>query len=128
MRLRLLLRRRGRRERAEQAVLLPPGARGEEQGIRRPVGGVALAEAQGPEAVDLDRTAAGGMQRAPGLELAQAVEFHGVESVDTAVAEVSDEQVVAEGAEVGGGTRQPPGGVELAPGSDAAEQVASGVE
>ncbi len=37
---------RGRRdEHAEQAVLLATGARGEEEGIRRPVGGRATAKA-----------------------------------------------------------------------------------
>src|SRR2546426_12620267 len=84
---------RGRHdERAEQAVLLVTGARGEEEGIRRPVGGGAAAEGDRPEAVDGNRRPVGGVERAAVLELALPVETRGVEGVDAAVAEVADEQ------------------------------------
>src|SRR5216117_2490033 len=86
---------RGRHdERAEQAVVLATGARGEEEGVRRPVGGAAAAEGDCPEAV----------------------------------AGVADEQVAAEGTEVGRREGEPPRRVELTLGSDAPEQVAGGVE
>ncbi len=68
------------------------------------------------------------MEGAAALELALAVEFGGVEGVNAAVAEVADEQVVAEAPEVDGCQGQPPGRVELALGSDAADQVTGGVE
>src|SRR3989454_9342706 len=84
---------RGRHdERAEQAVVLATGARGEEEGVRRPVGGAAAAEGDCPEAVDGDRRPVGGVERAAALELALPGELSGVEGVDAAVAEVADEQ------------------------------------
>src|SRR6266849_3804605 len=126
--LRLLLRRRGPHEHPEEAVLLVIGARGEEEGIRRPVVGGALAEAERPESVDGDRRPFGGVKRAAVLELAVAFQAAEVEGVNAPVAKVADEQVVAERPEIGGCQRQPPGRVEFAFGRDAADQVAAGVE
>src|SRR2546428_6160355 len=119
---------RGRHdERAEQAVVLATGARGEEEGVRRPVGGAAAAEGDCPEAVDGDRRPVGGVERAAALELALPGELSGVEGVDAAVAVVADEQVAAEETEVGRREGEPPRRGELALGSDAPEQVAGGV-
>src|SRR2546426_10886058 len=59
--------------------------------------------------VDGDRRPVGGVERAAVLELALPVEFRGVEGVDAAVAEVADEQVAAEEAEVAGARASPHG-------------------
>src|SRR5437870_11638785 len=109
-------------------MLLASRARGEEEGIRRPIVGGALAEAERPEAVDGDRRPSGGVQRAAVLELAVAFQAPGVEGVNAPVAEVADEQVVAEAPEIGGRQREPPERVDFAIRRDAADQVTSGDE
>src|SRR4029077_6849149 len=93
---------RSHHERPEQAVLFAARARGEEEGIRRPVGGGTLAEAERPEAVNDERPPFGGEQRAAMLELSVAIQGRGVEGMHAPVAEVADEQVVAERPETGG--------------------------
>jgi len=79
----------------------------EEQGVRRPGAGP-VPEGKGPQAVDRDRRAIGGVELAPRLQLAVARETREVEGVDVAVTEVPHEQVAAELPEIGGGERQPP--------------------
>src|SRR2546428_13913548 len=73
----------------------------------------------GPQAVDRDRRSIGGVELAPLLQLAVALETLQVERVDVAVAEIPDEQVSAELPEIGGGHGQPPpgtwGGARLPP-------------
>src|SRR4029453_5653340 len=104
---------------AEQAVgfVVDPG--GEQQSGRS--AGDAVAKAQRPQALDLDRAAILVPQAAterPGL---------GVVGVDAAVAEVSHQQVAAEATEPGGrGLHQAPGGVEVAAAEPAPQQVAAG--
>jgi len=88
-------------------VLLVEGAGSEEEGIRRPAGGGAAAEGDRPEAIDLDRRPVGGVERAAVLELVLPVEVRGVEGEDAAVAEVADEEVAAEEAEVARRMRLP---------------------
>src|SRR2546426_7608762 len=78
--------------------------------------------------VDGNRRPVGGVERAAVLELALPVAFRGVEGVDAAVAEVADEQVAAEEAEVARREGEPPRRVELALGRDPSEQVAGGIE
>ena len=77
---------------------------GEEQRVGRS-GGRAVTERNGPQAVDRDRRAVGGVQLAPRPQLAVAAEMPGVEGVDVAIAEVAHEQVSAERPEIGGGDR-----------------------
>jgi len=88
-------------------VLLVEGTGREEQGVRRPRAG-AVPEGTGPQAVDRDRRSIGGVELAPLLQLAVALETLQVERVDVAVAEIPDEQVSAELPEIGGGNGQPP--------------------
>src|SRR3989449_10667210 len=92
---------RGRHdERAEQAVVLATGARGEEEGVRRPVGGAAAAEGDCPEAVDGDRRPVGGVERGAALELALPGGLSGVEGVVGAGAEVVEGEAAAGANEV----------------------------
>src|SRR2546422_8817696 len=79
---------RGHHQRPEQTVLLVARARGEEEGIRRPVGGGALAEAERPEAVNGERPSFGREQRAAGRKLSRAVQGRGGEGMHAPVAEV----------------------------------------
>src|SRR5262245_20560005 len=111
-------------------MTLLEGARCEEESIRRTIGvvGRAMAEGKRPQTVDRDRWSVGGVQGAAGLELALAGELCWVEGVDATVAEIADEQMIAEAPEVGGRERQPPWRVELTLRRDAADQVAEGVE
>src|SRR2546428_10807113 len=62
----------------------------------------------GPQAVDRDRRSIGGVELAPLLQLAVALETLQVERADVAVAEIPDEQVSAELPEIGGGHRPAP--------------------
>src|SRR5215831_19666757 len=89
-------------------MTLLEGARGEEEGVRRAVGvvGRALAEGQRPEAINRERWSVRGVQGAAGLELALTGEGCRVEGVDATVAEIADEEVIAEAPEVGGRERQ----------------------
>src|SRR5262249_52152772 len=111
-------------------MTLVEGARGEEEGIRRAIGIVrrAVAEGQRPKAIDRERWSVGGVQGAAGLELALTGEVCRVEGVDATVAEIADEQVIAEAPEISGRECQSPRRVELTLRRDAAEQVAGGVE
>src|SRR5947208_3041186 len=115
-------------EGAEQAVPLVEGARGEEEGIRRPVRGGAATERDRPEAVDGDRRAVGGVELTARLILAIAEQLPGIEGVDVAVAEVSDEQVAAEEPEVGRCEGDPPRRVEPPQRGHAPDQMAGGIE
>src|SRR2546426_11073387 len=74
---------------------------------RRP-GGRAVTEGEGPQTIDRDWPAVGGMELALLPQLAVAVEAVGVEPVDMAVAEVPHEQVPAESSEIGRREREPP--------------------
>src|SRR5262249_44045506 len=101
---------------AEQAVRLAVGARGEEQfvGLRR----VPLAGPQTPPAVDDDGLAIGLPQLAAAGAVIRVVD------VDVTVAEVSNEQITAELAEVRRREGEPPRRVELAAGHQAVNQSA----
>src|SRR6266545_8116450 len=94
-------------DRAEQAVCFVVDAGGEQQ--RGAVAGDAVAEAQRPQALDLDRAAV--LVPQPSEERAGLR----VVGVDAAVAEVADQQRAAEATEPRRGQRQAPGGVQLAP-------------
>src|SRR5438876_557893 len=90
---------------AVEAMGFVGGAGGEEEGVQV-LTEEAVAEGQAPEAVDGDDVAAGVG------ELAEESAGGGVKRVDGAVAEVADEEVAGEGAEVGGGHGHAPRGVE----------------
>src|SRR5215470_8813288 len=111
-------------------MTLLEGARGEEESIRRAIGvvGRSLAEGQRPEAIDRERWSVGGVQGAAGLKLALTGEGCRVEGVDASVAEIADEEVIAEAPEIGGRECQSPRRVELTLRRDATEQLAGGVE
>src|SRR5262245_11278344 len=112
---------------SEQPVRLLLRARGEEEGRIR-AGRRAVAERDGPEAVDRKGLAAGAVQLAILLRLAVALRLLEIERVDMAVAKTPDEQVIAELTEVGRRNRQPPGGVEPPARGHATQQVAVQVE
>src|SRR5439155_14665269 len=88
------------RDRPEQAVLLAVRAGGEEECVRRAVvGDCALAELERPEPVDRQDLVAARPQLADELEAAVQLRL---ERTDLPIAEVADEQVAAEAAEVPG--------------------------
>ena len=114
-------------DRAEQAVRLIVRPGGEEQRVHRPCAS-AVAEAKRPKALDLQGRPAGTVQHAEVLILAVVKYIRRIVGVNAAVAEVADEQVVAEGTEVSRRQRQPPRRVSVPSRRDAANQVAAGVE
>ena len=95
----------------------------EEQRVRR-AGGGAVAEADAPQPVDLDRPVVGALHDAVLLPAVLAI----AERVDPAVPEVADQQVTAELAEVRRSYGQAPRRVELAGRRDPLDEVAAGVE
>src|SRR5437762_4356559 len=99
---------------AEEAVglVVDPGA--EEQ--RLSVARYAVSEPQTPQPVDLDRVAVRPVQ------LAQPVAGPDVVGVDPAVAEVADEEGVAEPAESGRRLHEAPRRVERSPAHDAVHE------
>src|SRR6266705_4254734 len=107
-----------RLDRAEEAVRLVVDPGGEQQGGR--VAGDAVAEAERPQAVDLDHAAI--LVPEPPEELAR----RRVVGVDAAVAEVAHQQGAAEAPEARRGERQAPRGVQLAVLDQMAEQLAAG--
>src|SRR5207249_812443 len=78
----------------EQPVALVVDPGGEEERVARAVVGDSPAERDRPKAVDGDRTVVGAAQ------LAEELAGRGVHGVDAAVAEVADQEVAAEAAEV----------------------------
>src|SRR6266513_2507904 len=114
-------------DRAEQAVRLVVWPGGEEQRVRWPCAS-AVAEAKRPQALDLQRRAASTVQHAAALVLAVAKRIVRIVGVDAAVAEVADEQIVAEGTEVSRRKRQSPRRIERFSRRDTANQVATGIE
>src|SRR5262245_10259343 len=90
---------------AEQAIHLIIDAGGEVEGVLVASGG-AVAEGQGPEAVDGDR-----LSRFV-LHQSQESAGRGIVGGDPAAAEIADEQCIAELSEVGGSKRDSPGSVE----------------
>lgn len=88
---------------AEQAMLLIVWAGGEIERVR--VTDTIVAEDQGPQARVGDYLSIGI------LELSNEVSGCRVECVDGAVAEVSDQNVIAERAEIGAGSRNAPGSI-----------------
>ena len=96
-------------------------AGGEEQRVGRPVvREAALAELERPQAVDQDRLVIGTPERTDTLVAPVRLRLVGV---DLAVAEVADEEIAAEGAEVRRSPSQAPRRVQLATGRDAPEKV-----
>src|SRR5207247_9876153 len=71
---------RGHHELAEQAVLLAERTSREKESVRRP-GTRAVTEGEGPQTIDRDRPAVGGVEQALAPQLAVAVEAVGVEPV-----------------------------------------------
>src|SRR5215470_3878317 len=119
--------RRRREERAEQPVRLVVRSGGKEQ--RRLGSRVGIVtEGQSPQAVDLQWPPIRAVQHAAALVLAVAQRIRRVVSVNAAVAEVADQQVVAELAETSRRYRQSPWGVERPARGDPADQDAVGVE
>src|SRR6476619_7017540 len=106
-------------DRAEQAVVLAVRTRGEEKGVRG-TGSVAVAELERPQPLDHHRVTVSTLQAA--LEVERTARLR-LEGVDHAVAEVADQQVAAELAEVVGSPRDPPRRVERTCGSDPLEQL-----
>src|SRR4030095_16278211 len=100
---------------AEQAVRLVVGAGGEEQRVGR-AGVATVAEADAPQAVDFDRLMVGALHNAVLFPAVLAL----VERVDPAVAEVADQQIAAELAEVRRRHGKAPRGIQLALRGDAA--------
>src|SRR5437867_69153 len=101
------------------------GAGGEEDRVRWPVVGGAVAELQRPEPVDHERPAV------PGAELAGVgVGATGARllGVDRAVAEFADQQVAAEATEVAGSAGDAPPRVQLAAAGDPRKQRSVAVE
>src|SRR3989442_15650051 len=98
---------RGHHELAEQAVLLAERSSREKESVRR-ASGRAVTEGEGPQTIDRDRPAVGGMEQALLPQLAVALEAVGVERVDAAVAGVPHEQAPADGPEIGRPQRAPP--------------------
>src|SRR3954471_10925465 len=94
-------------DRPEEPMLLGSGARREVERVRRPGCG-AVAERDRPETVERDRCAVGSTQLTLVDPLGAAL---GVRA-DTTVAEVPDEEIAAEGSEVGRGERESPWRVE----------------
>src|SRR5205085_11968046 len=92
----------------------------EEQRVRRPVRGCAVAELQRPEAVDRKGLPVRRPQLAAVDELAAR---QLLVRVDLSVAEVADEQIPAEAAEVRRRPREPPRRVQLTVLRHAREQI-----
>jgi hypothetical protein len=95
-------------------------AGGEVQRVRG-AGGAAIAELQPPQVRDGDRLAVGVFQ------LADETAAVRIEGVDVAIAEIADQQIVAERAKVRGGDRYCPWIIELAVDDQAPLQLAVGV-
>src|SRR6266571_7757252 len=109
------------RDGAEKAVGFVVGAGREEQGVGRAVFGWPVAELERPESVDRQRFPICAAQLASVFELPVWQLFVGV---DLPVAEVADEEIAAEAAEVRRGKRKPPRRVELSVLRDTGEQIA----
>src|SRR5581483_4475105 len=103
-------------DRPEQAVALVVRARGEEERVGRAVLAMAEPELERPEAVDLDRLSVRLAEHPFARE--RPVRLRRVGD-DPAVAEVADEQVAAEPAEVDRRERQAPGSVQEVVAADA---------
>src|SRR5207244_4748783 len=107
-------------KRAEQPVGLIGDAGAEEERVLRTEGAVAKANA--PEAVDDDRRAV------LVVELAEEGARAGIVGVDGAVAEVTDQKRVPEGAEARRGDRHPTGRIEVPARDQPAHEGAVGAE
>src|SRR2546427_7094899 len=104
--------------------MLAPGAMGKEGGVLGTVGGTAVAELQGPQAVDSQRSSRARVELAALLRLAPPLGLREIEGVDLAVAEVADQQITREESEAGGCLGQTPRGVQAAARGNAAEEAA----
>src|SRR5262244_2993908 len=100
-------------------LIIEPG--GEEQGVRV-ARRKSIPECQAPQAVDRDRIGISG------LELTEEPPGKSIEGVDATVAEITDQQGIAERAEIGGSQSQAPGRVKRPLRSEASDQPAIGVE
>src|SRR5438552_12234826 len=118
---------RGHHELAEQAVLLAERTSREKESVRRP-GGRAVTESEGPQTIDRDRRAVGGMELALLPQLAVALEALGIERVDVAIAEVPHEQAPADGPEIGRREGEPPRRVESPARSHTTQPATCGLE
>src|SRR5262249_45706510 len=113
-----------RRDTSEDAVRPVARARGEVQRGRR-TGRAVVAEREPPQALDLDRPAAGEPEGTVRLPVSVGLPLVGV---DLPVAEVADEKVAADVAEHRRRHRHAPRRVERALAGHTAEQVSAGVE
>src|ERR1051325_2735858 len=83
--------------------------------VRQPRVGVVSPELQRPQPVDLY------------IELPEEKPRE-AERTDRAVAKITDQQVVAEFAEIAGGKSDTPGGIQAAVGGEAPDQISVGIE
>ena len=88
--------------------MLAPRASGEEEGVLGDVRRTAVAELQGPQAVDPQRSSRARVELAALLRLAPPLGLREIEGVDLAVAEVADQQITREESEAGGCLGQTP--------------------
>ena len=102
------------------------GARGEEQGVGRSGIGT-VAERQAPEAADRDGFPADVHELAGGRELVRPT-LRELEGVDPAIAEIADQELVADSPEVARCQGDAPWRVQRASRRDPLEQIAAGVE
>jgi len=110
-----------RLEGAEQTVRLIVKPCGEEQGVRA-AGQTSIPERQSPQAVNRNRIAISVS------ELVAEDTTDRIKGIDPPVAEIADQHVMAERAEIGGSQGQAPGRVERPPRSEASDQGPIGVE
>src|SRR5499427_5652942 len=106
---------------SEEAVglIIEPG--GEEQGVRA-ARRKSIPECQAPQAVNRDRVVISA------AELTEEPTGKSIEGVDATIAEITDQQCTTERAEIGGSESHAPGRVKRPVRSEAAAQVAIGVE
>src|SRR2546427_12889118 len=102
--------------------MLAPRASGEEEGVLGDVRRTAVAELQGPQAVDPQRSSRARVELAALLRLAPPLGPREIEGVELAVAEVADQQITREESEAGGGRGQTPRGGQAAGRGDAGEE------
>ena len=110
-----------RLEGAEQTVRLIVKPCGEEQDVRA-AGQTSIPERQSPQAVNRNRIAISVS------ELVAEDTTDRIKGIDPPVAEIADQHVIAELAEIGGSQGQAPGRVERPSRSEASDQGSIGVE
>src|SRR5437899_6744168 len=118
----VVARRPGRIERPEESVLFIERAGREVQRVLGSRSGI-IAELKRPQTVDLDRRALGAVQQTDMLCLSGAPGWAEVVNIDTAVAEVTHQQLAAETKSIRR-QRKPPRRIELSRRHDAPKEIA----